>query len=141
MSTQEPDEPNPVAPTILRNEPFGEYVEGLSYCGDESYVIEHAVQKHDFEYLTFFRDIGGKPFVSQTLGKFKNSARQVGVFVVGTVENVELQLHVAEAISEFGLLRGERGFVNFFGQTHVEQAVLLSDDQRFLTLKFMSLRE
>lgn len=25
---------NLVAPTILRNEPFGEYVEGLSYCGD-----------------------------------------------------------------------------------------------------------
>ncbi len=25
---------NPITPTILRNEPFGEYVEGLSYCGD-----------------------------------------------------------------------------------------------------------
>lgn len=25
---------NPVSPTIFRNEPFGENVEGLSYCGD-----------------------------------------------------------------------------------------------------------
>lgn len=29
-----------VAPTILRNEPFGENVEGLSHCGDQSYAIE-----------------------------------------------------------------------------------------------------
>jgi hypothetical protein len=28
---------NPVAPTIFRNEPFGENVEGLSHCGDQSY--------------------------------------------------------------------------------------------------------
>src|SRR5262249_49156135 len=28
---------NPVAPTILRNEPFGEYVEGLFHCEDASY--------------------------------------------------------------------------------------------------------
>jgi hypothetical protein len=27
---------NPVAPTFFRNEPFGENVEGLSYCGDKS---------------------------------------------------------------------------------------------------------
>src|SRR5262249_8817106 len=28
---------NPVASTILRNEPFGEYVEGLFHCEDASY--------------------------------------------------------------------------------------------------------
>ena len=28
---------NPVAPTIFRNKPFGEYVEGLSHCEDASY--------------------------------------------------------------------------------------------------------
>jgi hypothetical protein len=27
---------NPVVPTFFRNEPFGENVEGLSHCGDES---------------------------------------------------------------------------------------------------------
>ena len=27
--------PSPVTPTFLRNEPFGENVEGLSYCGDK----------------------------------------------------------------------------------------------------------
>ena len=53
---------NPVAPTILRNEPFGENVEGLSHCGDETYVIESAVQKDDFEDSTFRRVIGGKQF-------------------------------------------------------------------------------
>ena len=30
-------------------EPFGENVEGLSHCGDKSYIVEHAVQTHDFE--------------------------------------------------------------------------------------------
>ena len=62
---------NPFAPTILRNQPFGEYVEGLSYCGAKSYVIEDAVQKHDFEDLTFFWHIGGKPFVRKTLRSSK----------------------------------------------------------------------
>jgi len=28
---------NPVAPTILRNEPFGEHVEGLFHCEDAGY--------------------------------------------------------------------------------------------------------
>src|SRR5438046_2374745 len=32
---------NPVAPTIFRNEPFGENVEGLSHCGDQSYSPEY----------------------------------------------------------------------------------------------------
>jgi hypothetical protein len=35
---------NPVAPTIPRNKPFGEHVEGLSVCGDKSCDIEAKVQ-------------------------------------------------------------------------------------------------
>ena len=31
---------NPATPTIFRKKPFGEYVEGLSHCGDEVYAIE-----------------------------------------------------------------------------------------------------
>jgi hypothetical protein len=31
------DSSNPVAPTILQKKPFGENVEGLSHCRDESY--------------------------------------------------------------------------------------------------------
>ena len=33
----------PVTPTIGNEGPFGEYIEGLSYCGEKSYVIESAV--------------------------------------------------------------------------------------------------
>jgi hypothetical protein len=40
---------NPAGPTIFSDQPFGEDVEGLSHCGDESYAFETAVQKHDFE--------------------------------------------------------------------------------------------
>jgi hypothetical protein len=53
---------NPVAPTIFRNEPFGENVEGLSHYWHKSYVIEGAVQKHDFEDSTLHRIISFIPF-------------------------------------------------------------------------------
>jgi hypothetical protein len=31
---------SPLSSTIGNKKPFGEYVEGLSYCGHKSYVIE-----------------------------------------------------------------------------------------------------
>ena len=34
----------PAASTFFRNEPFGENVEGLSYCGAKSCVVERAVR-------------------------------------------------------------------------------------------------
>ena len=40
---------NPVTPIIRGNGPFGENVEGLSYCGNETYTLEPKVQTHDFE--------------------------------------------------------------------------------------------
>jgi hypothetical protein len=51
---------NPVTPTRRDKKPFGENVEGLSYCGDESCVIKAAVQKDDFEDPTFCGVIGGR---------------------------------------------------------------------------------
>jgi hypothetical protein len=42
---------NRVAPTILHWEPFGERVERLSLCGDETYVAQSAVQTHSVEDL------------------------------------------------------------------------------------------
>ncbi len=33
-----------VASTYFHNEPFGEYVEGLSYCGTKSCVFEYTVR-------------------------------------------------------------------------------------------------
>lgn len=65
---------NPVAPTIFRNEPFGEYVEGLSHCGANRYAIESAVQKYDFEDPTFFETICTKPFLGKDLRDFKSTA-------------------------------------------------------------------
>ena len=44
---------NPLPSTIWNRKPFGENVEGLSYCGAKSYVVESAVQPDDFKDLTF----------------------------------------------------------------------------------------
>ena len=47
------------SPRLKLDKPFGENVEGLSHCGDESYIIEAAIQKHDFEDSTLRGVIGG----------------------------------------------------------------------------------
>jgi hypothetical protein len=41
---------------IFQNDPFGENVEGFSYCGNKSCVIEMAVQKDDFQYSTLISE-------------------------------------------------------------------------------------
>ena len=65
---------SPLSSTFLNKRPFGEYVEGLSYCGHESYVIERAVQPDDFEDHTFLVVFCRKPFLFQGLRKFKHLA-------------------------------------------------------------------
>ena len=69
-------------PDFIDKKPFGENVEGLSHCGDKSYVVETAVQTDDFEDSTFCVVIGRKPFAAKGLRKFKHFDCQVGVFVV-----------------------------------------------------------
>ena len=66
---------NPVAPTIFRNEPFGEHVEGLSYYRNESCVIEAAVQTDNFKDSSLCRITRLKPFVTKSLRKFKHFDR------------------------------------------------------------------
>src|SRR5208283_512889 len=83
---------NPFAPTVFREKPFGENVEGLSHCGDKSYAIETGVQKHDFEQSTLRDIIGGKPLLFKSLREFKNFRRQLGCFIVRSVQHVELKL-------------------------------------------------
>ena len=90
---------NPASPTVFQKEPFGENVEGLSHCGDESCVIETAVQKHDFEQSPLCRVVSGKPLIVKGLREFKNFRRQLGRFVMGTVENVQLQLYRGEPVA------------------------------------------
>ena len=68
---------NPVAPIIRGNGPFGEDVEGLSYCGDKTYAFEPKVQTDDFEQLTFCLRISTKPFLFQGLRKFKRFDGQI----------------------------------------------------------------
>jgi hypothetical protein len=36
---------SPLSSTLVNKKPFGEYVEGLSYCGAKSYAIEPAVER------------------------------------------------------------------------------------------------
>jgi hypothetical protein len=47
-----------------KRKPFGEHIEGLYPCRDESYVVEAAVQKGGFEDLTLGSVIEGKPLPS-----------------------------------------------------------------------------
>ena len=79
---------NPVAPTIFRNEPFGQQVEGLSHCGDKSCVFERKVQTGDFEDSTFGGVVSGKPLLSQALRKFKRLDCNVDGFVPTPAANL-----------------------------------------------------
>ena len=45
LRDQEVASSNLVTPTVCQKKPFGENVEGLSHCGNESYIIEAGVQK------------------------------------------------------------------------------------------------
>ena len=52
-------ERRPVAPTLLRDKPFGENVEGLSCWGNEVKRLRDAAQKLDFEDSTPFDVVSG----------------------------------------------------------------------------------
>ena len=71
----------PPASTIRNRKPFGEYVEGLSYCGAKTCFDEAAVQPDDFEDLTFLGVIRCKPLLAKSLRKFKHPGHQFGGFV------------------------------------------------------------
>jgi hypothetical protein len=116
---------NPVTPTIFRNEPFGENVEGLSYCVAKVYAVEPTVQTHDFEDSAFRRVICRKPLLAKRLRKFKHLDRQLGVFIAGTVQNIDLELDRRQPIPQFRMLRSERIFIDLVRQPHVEQPILL----------------
>ena len=82
---------SPLSSTFWNKRPFGEYVEGLSYCGAKTCVNEPTVQPDDFEDLTFFGIVRRKPPLSKGLRKFKHPRRQFGVFVLSSVENLQLK--------------------------------------------------
>ena len=107
---------NPLAPTFLRNEPFGENVEGLSHCGDKSCVVERVVQTHDFDDSTLRIAISGKPFLAKGLRKLKHFGRQLGGFVVGVVHVVELQFDRGQPVPQFRVLASERILVDLLRQ-------------------------
>jgi hypothetical protein len=44
---------NPVAPTIFRNQPFGEYVEGLSHCVNKGYGSTNLFDHRGIEVSSF----------------------------------------------------------------------------------------
>jgi len=72
----------------------------------------------------------------QGLREFKRFARQIRCFVVRAVHHIQLQLDRCEAFAEFCVLAGERVLSDFLGKAEVEEAVLLLDEQRGLTLQF-----
>jgi len=72
----------PVAPTFREIKPFGEHVEGLSHCGNETYAIEAAVQTDDFEDSPLGGVISRNPLILQGLREFKHLRREFGRFVV-----------------------------------------------------------
>ena len=88
-----------VAPTFFRNEPFGENVEGLSHCGDESCAVEPAVQKHDFKHSTLCIVIGGKPLLANRFRKFKNARRQIRCFMQGPLTDRSLRTQTENLVN------------------------------------------
>jgi hypothetical protein len=72
-------------------------------------------------------------FASSKL-QLKNFRRQLGRFVVGAVQQVELQLDGREPVTHFHMLAGESLLVDVFGQPQVQQPILLCNDERFLPL-------
>ena len=65
---------NPVAPTIVKIEPFGESVKGLSLLWDKTYAFERPVQTDDFEDSTLCSVVSDKPFGSQARNVLWNSS-------------------------------------------------------------------
>jgi hypothetical protein len=61
---QEKFNSRPVAPTGRDKKPFGENVEGLSYCGAKGCVVEAAVQKDNFHESTLGGVISRLPLPS-----------------------------------------------------------------------------
>ncbi len=81
---------NPVTPIFVRIKPFGEYVEGLSDCGDKGYVIQMEVQTHDLQNPPFRTIICANPLILKRLRKFKHLQCTLGLFGPSTIELFDL---------------------------------------------------
>jgi hypothetical protein len=53
---------------------------------------------------------------------------------VGTINSLDLKLDICAPIPQFRLFSREDCFIDFVGQTQVEQSILLIDKQCFLAL-------
>ena len=106
----------------------------------QSCVNKAIVQPDDFKDLTFFCVIGGKPFLAKGLRKFKHPRCQFRVFIPRTVQHIRLQLDCGEPIPHLRLFAIERGLVDLILNPQIEQPVLLSSDQRLLSLQLGPLR-
>jgi hypothetical protein len=95
--------------------PFGENVEGLSHCVDDSFAFEPAVQKYDFQDSSLRRVISSKPLPPKCLRKFKSFLRQLSRFVVGAGHHVQSQLDRGEPIPHLRVFPGEPLLVDVLG--------------------------
>jgi hypothetical protein len=120
---------SPLSSTLVNKKPFGEHVEGLSYCGVKSYAIERGVLPDDFENSTFFEHVETKPFLCKGLREFKNSADQVGYFIVRAVEGVSLAFDRGEPLTHLSSLGGIALLIDFISQPQIEKLVLLGNKQ------------
>lgn len=71
--------------------------------------------------------------------EFKHLRSELGRFVVGPVQNIELQLDGGQPVTEFGVLGCKRRLVDFVGQPDVQQTVLLGRQERRLPRQFFPL--
>jgi hypothetical protein len=108
--------------------------------GAKSCAVEAAVQTDDFEDTTFCRVVGGKPLLTKGLRKFKHFGRQLGRFVAGTVDHIELQFDRCHAVAKFRVLSGEEFFADFIAKSHFDEPVLLAGDQGLLAHQFCTHR-
>jgi hypothetical protein len=109
----------------LNEKPFGEYVEGLSYCWAQLSVDEPTVQTDDFQDSPLRSIIRRKPLIPQGLRKFKHLQRQFRRFVVGPVYDIKLQLDRGQSVPKFGLFPNERLLINLVIDPQIEQLILL----------------
>jgi hypothetical protein len=105
--------------------PFDEHVEGLSRCKRGTCAIQPAVQTDDFEDSPLRGVIGRNPRVLQCLREFKHLRRQLGRFVVRSVQNVQLQLDGRQPVPKLGVLPGESLLMHVVSEPQVQEPILL----------------
>lgn len=87
---------------------------------EKSEMTPTGLQPDEFEDLTFFRIVCGKPSLAKGLRKLKHLGRFLGILVAGAVENVEFKFDRREPVTHYCLFAIERRFVDLVVDSQVQ---------------------